>query len=276
MRHDLDVKRKALAVTATTILLLSALPVLALAATVGSGDQPFASQAYRRLLGRHVSPGTIDGISSTLVDYGSLRADPDYSRALDDFTGADPARMSRTERFAFWINAYNLMAIKTVVDRYPMSSIKDGGNLLFPIWKKKVATVAGKERNLDEVEHAILRPEFGDPRVHFAIVCASLSCPDLRNEPYGPDRLDAQLDDAARAFLANGSKGLAMPETGDVVRVSRIFKWFGDDFAAGGGVPAFLLANAPAAFASRLKNLAPGELSYLNYDWSLNDRARAK
>jgi len=167
----------------TTTLLLSAVPLLALAATTTGSGQPFAPDAYHRLLARHVAPGVIDGISSTLVDYGALRADPDYARALDDFAAADPAHMSRAERFAFRINAYNLTAIRTVVDRYPMQSIKDGGNLLFPIWKKKVATVAGTQRSLDGVEHGILRPEFGDPRVHFAIVCASLSCPDLRAEP---------------------------------------------------------------------------------------------
>lgn len=255
----------------TATLLLSAVPVLALAATTTGSGQPFASDAYRRLLARHVSPGVIDGISSTLVDYGALRADPDYARALDDFATADPARMSRAERFAFWINAYNLMAIRTVVDRYPMQSIKDGGNLLFPIWKKRVATVAGAERTLDEVEHGILRPEFGDPRVHFAIVCASLSCPDLRAEPYVAERLDAQLDDAARAFLANPSKGLVVTEKGDGVRVSPILKWFADDFAGGGGVPAFLRANAPATVPRAA--LEPGAIAYLDYDWGLNDRA---
>lgn len=255
----------------TTTLLLGALPAFALAATTTKPGQPFSSDAYRRLLARHVTPGVIDGISSTLVDYGALGSDPDYVRALDDFAAADPARMSRAERFAFWINAYNLMAIKTVIDRYPLRSIKDGGNLLFPIWKKRVGTVGGKERTLDEVEHAILRPEFGDPRVHFAIVCASLSCPDLRAEPYVAERLDAQLDDAARAFLANSSKGLVATAKGDGVRVSPIFKWFGDDFAGVGGVPVFLRANAPATVARA--GLEPGSISYLDYDWRLNDRA---
>jgi len=261
--------------TLMTAVLLIGEPVLAAAATAtGTSGRTFESDAYQRLLRRHVAPGVVDGIRSNLVDYGALAADPDYARALEDFAAADPARMSRTERFAFWINAYNLMALETVVDRYPMRSIKDGGNLLFPIWKKDVATVAGKKRSLDEVEHSILRPEFGDPRVHFAIVCASLSCPDLRAEPYVPERLDAQLDDAARAFLANETKGMAVSGKGDGARVSQIFKWFGDDFAAVGGATAFLRAHAAAAFAHSMETLGPAGLSYLEYDWSLNDRAR--
>lgn len=265
--------------TQMTCLLLIGGLLLATAASASLTATPthtFASDAYERLLRRHVAPGVVDGIRSNLADYGALAADPDYARALDDFAGADPARMSRTERFAFWINAYNLMALETVVDRYPLKSIKDGGNLLFPIWRKEVATVAGRKRSLDEVEHKILRPEFGDPRVHFAIVCASLSCPDLRNEPYVPERLDAQLDDAARAFLANEAKGLVVSPKGDGARVSAIFKWFADDFAASGGVLAFLRATGPAAVGQRLENLRPGGLSYLDYDWSLNDSARGE
>ena len=113
------------------------------------------------------------------------------------------------ERFAFWANAYNLLAIKAVLDQYPTRSIRDGGSLLQPIWKKKVGTVAGREYALDDIEHGILRREFKEPRVHFAIVCASLSCPDLRPEPFGAERLDAQLDEQTRAFLANPTKGLA-------------------------------------------------------------------
>jgi hypothetical protein len=182
--------------------------------------------------------------------------------------------MSREQRFAFWINAYNLMAIKTIVDRYPVDSIKDGGNLLFPIWKKEVATVAGRGYSLDEVEHGILRPELRDPRVHFAVVCASLSCPDLRTEPYRAERLDAQLDDATRTFLANETKGLVAGPSDEAARVSSIFKWFGEDFAPAGGVAAFVRANAPPAVAGRIARLEDSGLSYLDYDWSLNDSAR--
>src|SRR5262249_39035540 len=185
---------------------------------------------YTRLLQAHVKPGVVNGIRLHLVDYAGVKADPDYTQALADFAAATLDRLGTdTERLAFWTNAYNLMAIKAVVDRYPVKSITDGGNLLWPIWKKKVGAGGGGEDDLDDIEHGILRT-FLEPRVHFAIVCASLSCPDLRREPYDGARLRAQLADAAAIFLANPTKGLQPGPDGTTARVSSIFKWFADDF----------------------------------------------
>lgn len=236
-----------------------------------------AETAYGRLLATHVRPGTVSGIDLNLVDYQALAKDPDYSKALAEFAETDPAALGNAqERFAFWANAYNLLAIKTVVDRYPVSSIKDGGNFLFPIWKKKVGTVAGKEYSLDEIEHGILRKEFSEPRVHFAVVCASLSCPDLRAEPYVASRLDEQLDEQARTFLANRTKGLVPGKDGKSAQVSSIFKWFGEDFTSGGGVAKFVRGASDEATRSEIDGLSDGGISYLDYDWSLNDTARAR
>lgn len=231
--------------------------------------------AYARLLKAHVRPGTINGIQLNVVDYRAVKADPNYVKVLQDFATAKPETFqSKAERFAFWVNAYNLLAIKAVIDQYPVSSIKDGGSLFEPIWKKKIATVAGKAYALDEIEHGILRREFLDPRVHFAIVCASLSCPDLRAEPYVAERLDCQLDEAARAFFSNPTKGLVLDPEGRSVKVSSIFKWFSKDFAVAGGVAEFIRAKAGPSLAARLANLSSGDLSYLGYDWSVNDAAR--
>ncbi|OGB92718.1 MAG: hypothetical protein A2Z31_01085, partial [candidate division NC10 bacterium RBG_16_65_8] len=165
--------------------------------------------AYARLIEAHVRPGVIGGIRLTMVDYRGIKTDPNYTKALQAFAAVTPEQLQTTkERLAFWINAYNLLAIKAVLDQYPVKSIKDGGSLLQSIWKKKVGAVAGKAYALDDIENGILRKDFKEPRIHFAIVCASLSCPDLRAEPYTADRLDPQLDDAARIFLANPTKGL--------------------------------------------------------------------
>ena len=151
-----------------------ALGLLAWVAPVGAASET----AYGRLLARHVAPGHVAGIDLNLVDYTALAEDPDYHQAFADLAGARPDELgSDPERFAFWVNAYNLLAIKTIVDRYPIGSIKDGGNFLFPIWKKKAGTVAGKEYSLDQIEHGILRSDFSEPRVHFAVACGSLSCP---------------------------------------------------------------------------------------------------
>lgn len=249
-----------------------------LGALLGAGPALAAEEtAYGRLLANHVRPGTVSGIDLNLVDYDAVAKDPDYQRALADFASARPGDLAtEDERFAFWANAYNLLAIKTIVDRRPIASIKDGGNFLFPIWKKKVGTVAGKEYSLDEIEHGILRAEFDEPRVHFAVVCASLSCPDLRAEPYDGTRLGQQLDDQTALFLANRTKGLRPGKDGTSAEVSSIFKWFGDDFTAAGGVAAFVRGKSDPATARAVAGLTDGGISYLDYDWSLNDTARAK
>jgi hypothetical protein len=210
------------------------------------------------------------------VDYGAVRTDPDYARALGALAGAKPGSLaSDAERLAFWVNAYNLAAIKAVLDQYPTRSIRDGGSLLSPIWRKKVATVGGTAHSLDEIEHGILRKMFKEPRVHFAIACASLSCPDLRADPYDPARLDAQLDEQTAAFLSNATKGVQPGGDGKTARVSSIFKWFAGDFSASGGVAAFIHAKASPSLRERLGALSDAGLSYLDYDWSLNDTSRS-
>lgn len=238
-----------------------------------SGAAIAAPSAYGRLLARHVRPGRIGDVDLSVVDYAVLARDPDYAAALRDLAAADPdALASEADRFAFWINAYNLLAIRTVVDHYPVSGIRDVGSFLFPVWKREAGKVAGRPVSLDHVEHAVLRPRFRDPRVHFAIVCASVSCPDLRAEAYDGARLDEQLDDAVRRFVANPAKGVAV---GGTVRVSSIFRWFADDFGPA-GVVAFLKARMEPAAASRLAGLRDGDLDWIDYDWSLNDAARSR
>lgn len=249
------------------------------AAAIDSGPVSEGKQgasAWGRLLDRHVGVGRIDGIRLHVVDYEALATDPDYQAALENLATARPESLASDDaRIAFWINAYNLLAIKTVVDRYPIESIRDGGNFLFPIWKKDVGAVGGRSYSLDEIEHGILRKDFAEPRIHFALVCASVSCPDLRREPFTADRLDAQFDDQVRTFLSHRGKGLAPgPEEGEA-RVSKIFDWFEEDFEGAGGVARFLLDNAPPATRKRIEGLTDADLSYLAYDWSLNDRARS-
>ena len=246
-----------------------ALGLLVACASVASSDE---STAYGRLLAKHVRPGTVEGIRANLVNYAAVATDPNYAQALNELENASPGALAtKEEAFAFWVNAYNLLAIKTIVDRYPIASIREAGTLFSPIWKKEVGTIGGKPYSLDAVEHGKLRMDWKEPRVHLALVCASLSCPDLRAEPYVAARLDAQLDDQARSFLANETKGMALGATGTTARVSSIFKWFRDDFAPAGGVVAFIKAKADPALAPRVAELTDAGLSYLQYDWSLND-----
>lgn len=236
-----------------------------------SPDITFA--AFARLLRAHAREGEVAGIDTMLVDYAGLASDPDYPAALGALAAADPSTLGTDDaKIAFWINAYNLLAWKAVVDRYPVSSIKDGGNFLFPIWKKTVGKVGGASYSLDAIEHGILRRDFREPRVHMALVCASLSCPDLRREPYTAARLDTQLNEQAARFLANRTKGLR-PD-GERVEISSIFKWFADDFQPSGGVAAWIRQHANATTLAAAPGLDPLRLRYLGYDWSLNDTAR--
>lgn len=231
------------------------------------------STAYSQLLAANVRPGKIGNVTLNLVRYADLRNDPLYQQAVKDLASADAeALATEAERFAFWINAYNLLAIKTVVEHYPIASIRDVGGFFSPVWKQPAGIVAGKPYSLDEIEHGILRPRFHDPRVHFAVVCASVSCPDLRAEAYTGSRLSEQLNDAARRFLENPAKGVVV-ENGSV-SVSSIFRWFGDDFETGGGVLAFIRAEASPALVTELGNFKDSGLSWIDYDWSLNDAAR--
>ncbi len=194
---------------------------------------------YARVLDRHVH---VDG-GSTWVDYRALRSDPDFVRSVLLIGDARlPDGASRDERLAYYINAYNILAMKVVADNWPVKSIRDVGGFLQPVWKLPAGRVGGRTVSLDDIEHSELRP-LGDPRIHFAIVCASRSCPDLRREPYSGLRLSAQLDDQVRRFLANPSKGLDIRL--NAVRASRIFAWFEEDFASSGGPMGFIQRYRP-------------------------------
>ncbi|MFQ5509297.1 MAG: DUF547 domain-containing protein [Leptospirillia bacterium] len=219
--------------------------------------------AYNALLERHVSPATIQGIRLNQVNYTAWRRDANYHIAIAELAAFDPGRLvTKEEKLAFWINAYNLLAIKVVIDHEVTGSIKDAGWIFNSVWLRNAGKVGGKTRTLDKIEHSILRP-MGDPRIHMAIVCASLSCPDLRPEAYLPDHLDDQLEDQARSFLANDTKGLK--GHGRKVTISKIFDWFGDDFGGETGVIRFLQEHVVRV--GEKPELIDG---YFDYNWSLN------
>lgn len=177
-----------------------------------------------------------------------------YLKALET---VDPASLAPADQIAFWLNAYNARVIRGVLDGY------DAENVVGRKWFFAFYTfpLAGRPRTLDEIEHAILRAQFREARVHFALVCAATSCPLLRREAYRGDRLDAQLDDQARVFLDDPRRNRFGP--GDVVRLSSIFKWFGQDFEqAAGSLTAFIRRYHALPDAPRIE--------YLDYDWTLN------
>jgi len=190
-----------------------------------------------------------------------LAQDPRYLQLVSQFETATPAALvNQQERLAFYINAYNVYAIKMVIDNMPLNSIRDAGSLFTQVWKKPVGTIAGEPITLDQIEHAILR-SMGEPRIHFAIVCASLSCPNLRQEAYRAQILEQQLDDQVKIFLNDDSKGLVLE--GQRLRLSQIFDWFEEDFDPLGGVEAFV----------RGYRELPQQVNWranLPYNWDLN------
>ncbi len=243
--------------------------------------------AYGRLLVRFVR--------GARVDYQALKAD---SSELDAAVASFDAPATRGEatwpraaRLAFWINAYNVFTLRAIVGHYPIQghwlSIAPRNSIrqIDGVWTTLKWRVAGRDVTLDQIEHEILRPTFKDPRVHFAVNCASKSCPPLRAEPYDAGRLDAQLDDAARRYLASP---YGVQVSSDVLKVSSIFKWYGDDFiarfagAAAQGPPdrdrailGVVTRYGPPA-AAALAGSGRARIEFLDYDWSLNDLDRER
>lgn len=171
--------------------------------------------AWDKLLKAHVKPGN-DGLNR--VDYASFKklGQEALKTYLLTLVRVDPARLDRKEQFAYLANLYNAKTIDIVLDHYPVRSIKDislGGGLFAAFtggpWKAKVVSVAGVSLSLDDIEHDILRKVFKDPRVHYAVNCASIGCPNLQAEAFTAGRLDAQLDAAARAYV-NHPRGVAV------------------------------------------------------------------
>ena len=232
-------------------------------------------------------------VDTIRVDYAALRDDraqlDDVVASLDaPLAGGEPS-WSRYQRMAFWINAYNAFTLQVIVDYYP---IRSGWFTLLPrnsirqidgVWTDLRWRAAGRDLTLDDIEHGILRSEFRDPRIHFAINCASIGCPPLASQPYRAETLDAQLDEAARTYLAI-PEGLR--DDGDDFLVSSILDWYGDDFVErfAPAIPGdrhpkerailgVIAVYGPAALSARAKTGRPG-IRFLDYNWSLNDTAR--
>ncbi len=232
--------------------------------------EDFNADLYAQLLMEHSrETNTLPG---TLVDYKGLKNEERWSELLKNLQSTKPSTLdSSAEKKAYWLNAYNILAIDTVLQSYPIQSIRDAGSLFSPVWEKEGIEIEGKPMSLSEIEHQILRP-MGDPRVHAGIVCASRSCPSLLREPWAADTLEAQLDQAMRTWLAAEKKGLHIDRPTKKVRISRIFNWFSDDFAGREGILLILMEYAPPETSVWLrKNRHDVSLHYFRYDWDLNE-----
>lgn len=218
--------------------------------------------AYGGLLSAHVRPASRNGIPYAGVDYEAWRRDARHAEALAALLASDPnSAVSRQEKLAYWINAYNFLTIDLITREGETRSIKNLGGLLVSPWKRFRWPIGGREMSLDDIEHGTIR-KLGEPRIHFAVNCAAISCPDLRAEPYVAAILDAQLAGQVARTFANPAKGYSAD--GASVRVSKVMDWYRDDFD-GGDVAGWIRANAPL-------NLPKGaRIGFFAYDWTLND-----
>jgi hypothetical protein len=249
-----------------------------------AADFDHSHRSFDALLAKHVFWDRA-GVA-TAVDYAALARNraalDEYTARLSAVTQPQFASWSVAEQRAFLINAYNAFTLQLILTRYPdLKSIRDFGNIVFNSpWKQRFFNLLGARRHLDEVEHELLRgaPGFDEPRIHFAVNCASVGCPALRPEAFVAARLDRQLDDQTRRFLRDRSRN-RVTENGKLA-ISPIFKWYASDFERGlGGVRSvqqFLARYADDLATNdddrKKTRAATLPLTYSNYDWALNAR----
>ncbi len=214
------------------------------------------------------------------VDYAALKTDARLGRYLAQLAATDPTTLANeAERLAFWLNAYNAYTLQLIVDRAPAKSITEigtgglvvGSILKTTAWDIRFAMIGGKKYTLNEIEHEIIRRQFKDARAHFALNCASGSCPVLRTEAYEAGTLDQQLDDQGRLFVQDAAKNRFDIAT-KTARLSSIFKWYGGDFGAGDRAALLAAAKYAPEDVRRAIEAEPAawKIEYLAYDWSLN------
>ncbi len=243
-------------------VLLLALPVRAAAVF----DQTHARLA--RVLGAFVQ--------NSNVDYAKLKADPAeldaYLGELAAVPAAEFARWPETDRLALLINLYNAQTLRLIIDHYPLQSIRAIGTLPGAAWRELIVRQGGQVMTLSHLENKVIRVQYAEPRIHFALVCAAVGCPPLRGEPYVGARLNAQLDDQARVFLAESAKNRFDAATGTLY-LSPIFKWYDDDFTGpAGSLAAYVRPLLPEAQRNALAHPAKVKVKYTHYDWTLNEQ----
>jgi len=235
-------------------------------------------------------------VKDAKVNYAGFLNSPEFEKYLESLNNISPDDFNTwtdSQKIAFWINSYNAFTIKAIIDHYPIQrSFTLVGIFYAPknsilqipgVWKKLQFQAVGQNVTLDHIEHGILRKEFNEPRIHAAINCASISCPDLRNEAYIADKIDKQLDDSSKNFVNSKTKGVLIDKNESKIKVSKIFKWFGDDFFSNyhkqefndksdkqNGTLGFIYKyiNDDEKFFLLNSNY---KLKYMSYDWSLNE-----
>lgn len=254
------------AVVGTLVLLVT---LLAAPASGQVQRGTFDHGIFDALLQQHVT-------GEGLVDYAAFARSDRFQDYLERLAEVDMAPLSNPERLALWINAYNAYTIELINRHDERESIRNINKTLGFIsgkgpWKERFAEVAGYTYTLDEIEHEVIRPRFGEPRIHFALVCAAMGCPPLRNEAYTGARLDEQLEDQGRVFLRDHPDKNRIDVEGGRVALSPIFDWYREDFPEERGAFGRYLARfLPEGAERSLLNSGSFEVEHTQYDWSLN------
>ena len=238
--------------------------------------KPFSYDEYKTALATYVN-------DNGMVNYEQLQQN---RQGLDRFNALLAAVTPDTyqgwneaEQLAFWMNAYNSLTLQSIIDQRPLKkSIRD----IPGVWKFRTFEVAQSDKTLDNIEHDTIRVDFNEPRIHAALVCAAMSCPPLRNEPFEADKLEEQLQDQMQTFVDNPETGFRIDRDAKTVYLSKIFDWYGDDWKKDYSIEGKFAGNdkerAVLNFVSSYLKpedksyLEQGDykVSYLNYDWALN------
>ena len=251
------------------ILATGAFALLAAAPLPAQQPAPFDHSLFDELLGAHVS-------EAGLVDYDAFGSSPDFQLYLTTLAQADLDPLPESERLALWINAYNAYTIELINRHGERESIRNINKTLGLFggkgpWKERLAEVAGSVWTLDEIEQEIIRKRFSEPRIHFALVCAAIGCPPLRNDAYAGEQLDRQLDDQAEAFLVESPAKNRIDTAEGVAYLSPIFDWYREDFPAGtAGLGGFMARFHPPGPVKEFLQSGRFQVESTDYDWSLN------
>ncbi len=259
------------------------------AASASADSEAFSYERYAVALVSYVNDRGMVNYRGLKASSGDLDA---FAASLSLVKPGEFDSWSDQQKIAFWINAYNALTLEAIIRNYPIESSlvrsvvypKNSIRQIPGVWEKLRFIVAGREITLNEIEHGALRAKFNEPRIHVALVCAALSCPPLRSEPYNAENLDRQLDDQARIFLRS-PHSLRLNRGEAKVHLSPIFQWFGEDFTKTYGTSDKFggksdTERAVLNFISRYVNEADRDfllharykIEYLDYDWSLNEQ----
>lgn len=223
------------------------------------------TKTYDKILKKYVAPGKLKEIPLNLVDYKGIREDIEFKNLGTELSKLPSIKtQSKQKQLAFWINVYNFLTITKIVNNPELDSIKNLNKPFNSVWQQPAGIINNEEITLDQIEHKIIRKEFEEPRIHFAVNCASISCPDLRAEAYFPETLNEQLQDQLAKFLNNQKKGMYIDYKKKIIYLSNIFGWYSADFLNN---IKLWLKNNDLINNDVFNNYS---VKYLNYDWDLN------